>query len=178
MRQVPEGILKFTLVRNPFDRLASLFANHLDYYPFTAHGIFKDMPLEDFVNAVVATREPLCDHHLWGASHHLPRDTQVFYFEDFNREIDRMNDELGLKLNLRHFGLTKSPKPEFTERQLDALTWRYRHDLERFYENNTDPESCRVRGKTEARLRQGSPSRTDGLDSVRDWPAPTDSPEK
>jgi len=175
MREVEEGIIHFSLVRNPFDRLASLYANNLNYYPFTEHGIYKGMSLSEFVDCVCETREPQCDHHLWEANHCIPKSAEVFYFEDLLNEIERLNQTFDMNLKLRHFGLTKTPKPDFTEAHLDRLSWRYRHDLERFYENNTDPESCRVGGQAAARLRQRDTQRVDGFNSVRDRTASADS---
>lgn len=154
MRLVPKGILSLSMVRNPFDRLASLYANNLDYHPFTAHKIYKGMSIQDFVDRVCATKQPQCDHHLWEANHVIPKSAEVFYFEDIEREIKRMNKMYDLKLKLRHFGLTKASKPRFTEIQLEQITWRYRHDLKRFYENNKDPASCRSRGQAKAKVRQ------------------------
>jgi hypothetical protein len=168
MRLVPTGILSFSLVRNPFDRLASLYANNLDYYPFTAHGIYKGMDLQDFVDAVCETREPQCDHHFWEAARNIPAKAEVFYFEDIDREIKRLNKMYSLNIKLRHFGLTKANKPRFNEGQLDQLTWRYRHDLKRFYENNTTPEDCRSRGQAKARLRQRDTDGTVYLNLVGD----------
>jgi hypothetical protein len=155
MRLVPNGVLKFTWIRNPFDRLASLFAQNVSYTPLRASGIYKGMSFEEFIDKVCRTREPLCDHHLWGANHTTPHDAEVFYFEDFNQELDRLRQYLDRNLLVRHIGATRrSPKPTYTP-ELEALVAkRYHKDLERFYENNTTIEGCRAGGKTAARLRQ------------------------
>lgn len=178
MRLVPKGILVFSLVRNPFDRLASLYANNLDYYPFTAHGIYKGMSVQDFVDRVCETVDAHCDHHFWTASHVIPKKAEVFYFEDIEREIKRLNKMYSLNIKLRHFGLTKANKPRFTEIQLEQLTWRYRQDLKRFYENNTTPEDCRVRGQATAKLRQRDIEGTVFVNLLGDRTLATDSSSK
>lgn len=179
MRLVPaQGILKVSLVRSPFDRLASLWAQNKDYPPLRAMGSYKNIPWDEFVDCVCETTEPYCDHHIWGADHVIPKDCEVFYFEDLDREITRMNYMFKLNLKLRHFGLTKAKKPEYTTEQATKVARRYRKDLERFYENDTDPVSCRARGEAKAKVRQEDIARIAGVDKWGGWSTPADHPSE
>ncbi len=154
MRLVPKSVLKFTWVRNPFDRLASLYANNLNYQPLSPSGIYKGMPFDEFIVKVSETREPFCDHHIWGANHTTPSDCEVFYFEDFDNELNRLRAYLDRQLPVKHLGLSKAPKPQYTPRLEALVVERYHEDLTRFYENHFTQQGSRTGGKTAARLRQ------------------------
>lgn len=178
MRLIPSGIQKLTVVRSPFDRLASLWARDADYPPLRDFGCYKGIPWDEFLDCVCATREPYCDHHVWQANHVVPKDCEVFYFEDLENEIIRLNYMFELNLKLKLIGKTKQKMPEYTTEQAAMVARRYRKDLERFYENDTDPKSCRIQGEAKAKLRQEDVIGAAKLYKFRNWPAPTDSPSE
>lgn len=157
LRMVPKDVLPFTWVRNPFDRLASLFATNLDYPYLSFIGITPKDTFEEFIIKICAARqEPYCDHHIWNAAHCVPSNAEVFYFEDFDNELIRLRAFLGRPVSPKEYGRTKVPKPTYTP-ELEALVAiRYEKDLKRFYENQTTQRDCRARGKAAARLRQQS----------------------
>ncbi len=177
MRRVPKGALSFTMVRNPFDRLASLYANNLDY-PFGKPELYKEMSIQEYVDRVCAVFEPYCDQHFWSAAWTTPFTTKIYYFEDLLAEVERLNFEMGLNLELQHVGESKSPKPIFDHLQQVQIADRYSFDLKRFYENNSSPEGCRVHGKAEAKVRREAVERIKREYPIRRGDASTDSPSE
>lgn len=157
LRLVPDGVLKFTWVRNPFDRLASLFAKNLNYHPLERSGITKDMSFDEFILKVSQTRDALCDHHLWQASHTTPANCEVFYFEDFENELQRLREYLSRDINVKHIGASAGlVRPTYTPELEHLVSQRYQEDLIRFYENHHTQRGSRAGGKAAARIRQCS----------------------
>ena len=141
----------FAIVRNPFDRLYSLYRDKLrpgttapgfvdgvDHAVFGGTGVHASMTFEEFALYVTTIQDP--DPHYAPQSRLLPQSDgvlEIIRFEDLDERLPRLLKQIYINLEVPH--LNRSPRPVNGYRKAYSDTLRkvvenyYQEDLNRFY---------------------------------------------
>lgn len=152
-----EDYYKFTFVRNPFSRIFSAFKNKVSpgtespaFIDGVGKGIYKMGvrswdSFEDFVNIVCATPDRYCDPHVKPQWRYIVSDSgylvvdELYKFEDFGREINRLLKKLDLmeeEARFPHKNRTQSNEFEYikhyNQRIAQKVIDKYKIDFKLF----------------------------------------------
>lgn len=133
-----DGCFKFSIVRNPFDRLASLYVT--PEAPFCGYNLHAGNSMEDFL----IRYNPMPWEHGITCDDYLDVDVDmVIKYEERSEGIKRINAIIGGEFDLHiDDGVVKRNHPNkskyfmeyFTPSSIDMVMERFKRDFERWYQ--------------------------------------------
>jgi hypothetical protein len=134
---------KFTIVRNPYSRLASAINMfRRKGYDISVHEVLDIVENEDVSHLFqfFSKKEsyvkrhclPMCDRHYCLIDDGEMIVDKIYYFENFSKTISEIQDLLKTELKVRHLNASKNKLIDFSKDEIARINKIYQKDFEIF----------------------------------------------